>query len=87
MLENVSPNNIVIEFMRPQLSGFHDELFQIRCRCHIVYLIVKDGLDSVQDSINKIRQSIVYLSNNTSRIPLMSYWRMLWDTKMFYQRE
>ena len=51
MLDNVSTNNVVIELMRPQLSGFHGKLFYVRCACHIVNLVVQDGLDLVQESI------------------------------------
>ena len=54
--------------MRPHLSGFHEELFHIRCAYHIVNLIVKDGLNLVHESIQKIRQYIVYLSNSSQRI-------------------
>ena len=43
-LDNASANNVVIQIMRPQLSDYHDELFYIRCRCHMVNLIIKDGL-------------------------------------------
>ena len=54
--------------MRPRLSGYHEELFYIRCGCHIVNLIVKDRLELVQERINKIRSSIVYISNSSSRV-------------------
>ena len=43
-------------------------MFHIRCVCHIVNLIVKDGLELVQEPINKIRSVIVYISNNSSRV-------------------
>ena len=67
-LDNATSNNVAIELMRPHLSGFREELFHVRCACHIVNLIVKDGLILVQDSIQKIRLCIVYLSNNTQRV-------------------
>ena len=54
--------------MRPHLGDFHEELFHVRCACHIVNLIVKDGLILVIDSIQKIRQCIVYLSNRSQRV-------------------
>ena len=67
-LDNATTNDVAIELMRPHLSGFHEELFHVRCACHIVNLIVKDGLVLVQDSIQKIRQCIVYLSNSSQRV-------------------
>ena len=68
MLDNTSANNVAIEIMRPQLSGYNEELFHIRCGCHIVNLIVKDGLELIQAPINKTRSTIVYISNNSSRV-------------------
>ena len=43
----------MIEIIHPQLSDFHDELFHLRCRYHIVNLIVKDGLYVIQEPVNK----------------------------------
>ena len=67
-LDNASANNAAIEIMRPQLSSYHDELFHIRCWCHIVNLIIKDGLELIQEPINKIRSGIVYISNRTPKL-------------------
>ena len=67
-LDNASANNIAIELMRPNLSGFHEELFHVRCAYHIVNLIVKEGLDLVHEVITRIRCAIVYLSNSSSRV-------------------
>ena len=46
-LDNASTNNVAIEIMCPQLSSYHEELFHIRCGCHIVNLIVKDRLELI----------------------------------------
>ena len=42
-LDNASSNKAAIKLMRPHLSEFHEELFHVRCTCHIVNLIIKDG--------------------------------------------
>ena len=67
-LDNASTNNIAIELMRHFLSGFHDELFHVRCGYHIINLIVNDRLKLVQDPINKLRSSIVYLFNSNFQV-------------------
>ena len=67
-LDNASANNIVIELMHPNLSGFHEELFHVRCACHIVNLIIKEDLDLVHEAILRIRSCIVYLSNSSFRV-------------------
>ena len=51
MLGNPLTNNVAIELMRSNLSGFHEDLFHVRCAYHIVNLVAKDGLDLVQESI------------------------------------
>ena len=51
MLDNTAVNNVAIELMSPHLSDFHEELFHIRCACHIESLIIKYGLNLVQESV------------------------------------
>ena len=41
-LYNTFANNVAIELIRPHLSGFHEELFNIKCVCHIVNLVVEN---------------------------------------------
>ena len=65
-LDNASANNISIELMCFSLSGFHEELFHVRCAYHIVNLIVKEGLDLLHEVITRIHCAIIYLSNNSS---------------------
>ena len=50
-LVNAFTNNIVIELMHPSVSGFYEELFHIRCTCHIMNLVVKEGLDLIHEVI------------------------------------
>ena len=63
-LDNASVNNVAIETIRPLITGYHDVLLHQRCACHIINLIVKSGLDVVQESIHRIRQGILYLNAN-----------------------
>ena len=64
----MSANNIVIKLLRLSLSGYHGEIFHVRCSCHVVNLIIKERLNLVRKAIQKICQCIVYLSNNSSRV-------------------
>ena len=43
-LDNVSINNVAIEFIRSIPSRFYEELFYVRLVYHIVNLIMNDGL-------------------------------------------
>ena len=68
MLDNASINNVTIELMCHSLSSFHEQLFHIRYACHIVNLIVKEGLDLVHKVITRIHCAIIYLSSSNSRV-------------------
>ena len=67
-LDNAAANSLAIDFLRPLVKGFHEELFHQQCACHIINLIVKSGLKRIQEPIQKIRDSIKYLNAKNSRI-------------------
>ena len=67
-LDNAAANTLAIDFLRPLVKGFHEELFHQRCACHIINLIVKSGLKRIQEPISKIRESIKFLNAKNSRI-------------------
>ena len=50
-LDNAAANTRAIDFLRPLVKGFHEELFHQRCACHIINLIVKSGLKRIQEPI------------------------------------
>ncbi|WZZ71679.1 hypothetical protein YC2023_083049 [Brassica napus] len=43
------------------------EFLHIRCATHIINLIVKEGLNEVDDSVNSIRNGIQYVRSSTNR--------------------
>ncbi|KAJ3708862.1 hypothetical protein LUZ61_012567 [Rhynchospora tenuis] len=45
-----------------------DAIFQLRCGCHILNLIVQDGLDEIADEIKKIRDTMKYIRNSQQRM-------------------
>ena len=61
-LDNAAVNNFAIEILRPSVSGFHDKLLYKRCLCHIINIIVNSGLEIIEETIQKIRQGILYLN-------------------------
>ena len=43
-------------------------IFHQRCGCHILNLIVKDGLAVLDDDIDKIRKTMKYIRHSQSRM-------------------
>lgn len=70
-VDNCSTNNLFVRSLVDRLSTgslvFGGELFHVRCTAHILNLIVKDGLEIIDDSIERIRDSVSYWSSSPKR--------------------
>lgn len=66
--DNASVNKVVIEKfiddLNPKFGGL---FFHQRCVCHIINLIVKDGLEYIKSPLDKIRQSINFITISPAR--------------------
>lgn len=61
--DNASVNKRVIEkFINNLNPSFESLFFHQRCVCHIINLIVKDGLEHIKSPLDKIRQTINFIS-------------------------
>lgn len=68
-VDNASSNEVAIEYMRKRmrtrgtllLDGSH---LHMRCACHIINLVVKDGLKEMQESIEGIRNCVKYIHSS-----------------------
>ncbi|KAF6154605.1 hypothetical protein GIB67_022340 [Kingdonia uniflora] len=67
-LDNVSSNdrasNELSNWLPIQHSG---QYFHVRCCCHILNLMVKDGLDVCKDALENVRQTTIYLHSLQKR--------------------
>ena len=60
--DNASNNTSVIDlFIRTVRGGRLNEIFRVRCVCHIINLIVQDGLTLITPSIVNIRYVLQFL--------------------------
>ncbi|XP_028107833.1 zinc finger BED domain-containing protein RICESLEEPER 2-like [Camellia sinensis] len=70
-VDNCSTNDAMITMLMDKLSNpsllLSDTLFHMRCCTHILYLIVKDGLDVIRVGIEKIRESVAYWTATPKR--------------------
>lgn len=67
-LDNASSNDVLARFLERCLpSCTTSKLLHVRCCCHILNLIVQDGLEVVKPFIERIKQSFIYIFSSTSR--------------------
>ena len=62
---NTSAINMFKDHMRPTVN---ERLFHGRCVCHIINLIIQDGLSRINDQISKIREAVVYCTLTPTRV-------------------
>ncbi|KAK2641078.1 hypothetical protein Ddye_022841 [Dipteronia dyeriana] len=70
-VDNCSTNNAMIPIILDKLSRdstlLNGEMFHMRCSTHILNLVVKEGLDVINDSIDRIRGSVSYWTGSPKR--------------------
>ena len=63
-VDNCSSNDAIIGILKDRLDiralPLQGKFFHMRCCAHILNLIVKDGLEIIDGSIEKIRDSVAY---------------------------
>ncbi|XP_022865255.1 zinc finger BED domain-containing protein RICESLEEPER 2-like [Olea europaea var. sylvestris] len=71
-VDNCTTNDAMINIMLDKLSLgsllLNGEFFHLRCCAHILNLIVKDGLDVISPSVERIRDSVSYWSATPKRV-------------------
>ncbi|KAL5552402.1 hypothetical protein UlMin_002578 [Ulmus minor] len=72
-LDNASSNDVSVEALgsQLQLKGLlpcNGEFFHLRCCCHILNLVVQDGLKHIDRAIEKIRESVKYVKGSHSQV-------------------
>lgn len=66
--DNVSVNKIVAQKLHRTLQpDFGGHLFYIRCVCHILNLIVQNGLKHIKDELQNIRNALIYITISPHR--------------------
>ncbi|KAK3219995.1 hypothetical protein Dsin_013965 [Dipteronia sinensis] len=70
-VDNCSTNNAKIRILLEMLSDvsllLNGDMFHMRCSAHILNLIVRDGLDVISDSVERIRSSVSYWTSSPKR--------------------
>lgn len=71
-LDNASSNTCFVALLISQLNIrnaliCNGEYIHMRCCCHIINLIVQDGLKVIDESVNKIIECIKYIRGSQAR--------------------
>ena len=70
-VDNCTTNNAMIRILVDKISGgsllLGGKFFHMRCCAHILNLIVKEGLDVIVGSVEKIRDSVVFWAASPKR--------------------
>lgn len=69
-VDNCTTNDAMINLLLDKFGGDHiwfKSFFHVRCAAHILNLIVKDGLDVIKSSIEKVRDSVAYWTATPKR--------------------
>lgn len=73
VVDNASSNQVALDYMREKIGNW-DELvlngsfLHMRCCCHILNLIVRDGMEELDSSIEAIRNCVKYIRGSPARL-------------------
>lgn len=71
-VDNCTTNDAMLRLLLEKIPrkdlALQGKVLHMRCCAHILNLIVKDGLEIIGDSIEKIRDSVIYWSASPSRV-------------------
>ncbi|KAI5335742.1 hypothetical protein L3X38_025876 [Prunus dulcis] len=72
-VNNASANDGVVEYMAKRFKSLNTlmldgKYLHMRCVCHILNLVVKDGLKELSSSIEGIRSCVKYVHSSPSRL-------------------
>ncbi|XP_059294814.1 zinc finger BED domain-containing protein DAYSLEEPER-like [Lycium ferocissimum] len=76
-LDNASSRTKSAELMAIRICPINLDIFHVRCACHVFNLVVKDGLDLFEGSLQKIQYACQYVfsAHKQSRINLCNLFK------------
>ncbi|KAL6189126.1 hypothetical protein ACLB2K_040516 [Fragaria x ananassa] len=73
VVDNASPNQVALDYMRDKIGNWKELILNgaflhMRWCCHILNLIVKDGIEELGSSIDAIRNCVKYNRSSPARL-------------------
>lgn len=72
-VDNATANDSAVAYMKkrlrhPKTLHFGGEYLHLRCACHIINLVVKDGIGEIEDGIEAIWNCVKFIRSSSSRL-------------------
>ncbi|KAI8559926.1 hypothetical protein RHMOL_Rhmol04G0214300 [Rhododendron molle] len=68
MFDNHTANTAAIELLKVNMPNLRSsQFFHMRCVCHIINLVVQDGLESIAPQLKKIRSALLFIATSGVR--------------------
>lgn len=73
VVDNVSPNQVALDYMKEKIGNWGQlvvkgSFLHLRCCCHILNLIVRDGMEELDSSIEAIRNCVKFIRSSPARL-------------------
>ncbi|KAF7134717.1 hypothetical protein RHSIM_Rhsim04G0042400 [Rhododendron simsii] len=65
--DNHTANSAAIELFKVNMTNLRCQFFHMRCVCHIINLVVQDGLESIAPQIKNIRNALLFIATSGVR--------------------
>nr|GMC63164.1 zinc finger BED domain-containing protein RICESLEEPER 2-like [Ipomoea batatas] len=72
-VDNASNNDVAVRIAKETFSRSHKlplggKLFHVRCTAHILNLVVQDGLSTIKNVVDDVRNSVRFINQSESRL-------------------
>ncbi|PRQ56849.1 putative ribonuclease H-like domain-containing protein [Rosa chinensis] len=73
VVDNASSNQVAIEYMKEKIGNWKQlvlggSFLHVRCCCHVLNLIVRDGMEELDSSIDAIRNAVKFIRSSPARL-------------------
>ncbi|PRQ26489.1 putative ribonuclease H-like domain-containing protein [Rosa chinensis] len=73
VVDNACPNEVALDYMTEKIGNWHELLLggsflHLRCCCHILNVIVRDGMEELDQSIEGIKNYVKYIRSSPARL-------------------
>lgn len=73
VVDNASPNQVALDYMKEKTNNWDNlilkgEFLHLRCCCHILNLIVRDGMEELDSSIESIQNCVKFIRSSPARL-------------------
>lgn len=73
VVDNASSNQVALDYIKEKIGNWNclllgGSFMHVRCCCHVLNLIVRDGMEELDNSIDAIRNAVKYIRSSPARL-------------------